>query len=133
MLCSGSNLTCKHQKHTSHTRRAEVRGTMANLRQWRLKKWKNTKKYSDAYKHLLQVMEVYHTSARVGCTCTIFSKKKVAKMFESAEAFNQEALTGVTQKCECENEKTERSRDVFNEAMEFVGVVSFFPRFSKGE
>lgn len=104
---------------------------MANLRH--MKKWKTTTQYSNTCEHLLQLMGVYNTSARVGCTCTIYSKKKVAKMFESGEAFNQEALTHVTQKCECENEKTERSRDVFNEAMGFVGVVSFFPQFSKGE
>ena len=117
--------------NTSHTRRAEVRGTMEKMCE--LKKWKNTTQYRDAHKHLVQLMKVYKASKRAGCKCKIYSKRKVDKMFDSAEAFNQQALEGVTQTCECENEKTRSSRDMFNKAMGVVGVVSFFSEFGERE
>lgn len=115
------------------SRRAEVRTIMGKMHRLEMRGWNNTTQYRLLGEELLQLMTVYKASKRAGCKCKIYSKRKVDKMFNSGEAFNQEALEGVTQECVCENEKTERSRKVFNDSMKLVGVVSFFSEFGERE
>jgi hypothetical protein len=113
--------------------RAEVRTIMGKMRRLEMRGWNNTTQYRLFGKELLQLMRVYKASKRAGCKCKIYSKKKMDKMFSTAEAFNQQAVEGVTQECVCENEKTERSRKVFNDSMKLVGVASFFSEFGERE
>lgn len=80
-----------------------------------------TTRYRALKLKLVGLMEIYKRSKRVGCECTIFSRERIEAMWANGEASNQQVLEGVTQGCVCENEKTEKSRKMFNKGMKLVG------------